>query len=359
MLHGPRRRRAARRVRDARHPGRGPCGDDDRGARPRVARRGRGVVRRVRRIAVRVLHARDHHALRGRAGARRRPCARRAPLPVHRLADGARRDRGGRARPVARDLGARGAAGRARGRCARNASAPTCRSAARRSPTTPRRATRSLRSRCRRASAAEAIEAAGLRWVVGESLLDARTRAGQGAGPPHDRRGAAAACSIACRRARPVASRSRRSGSSPRTSNPTRRGARRAASPRRRSRTAARSAASSRSAAPRGGARARRPARPHRARRVLARGRRAARPEAPADRRGRASRDGGVVEIDGVVGARLSRRHGVAGAESRRRAHWTEVDVPGPPVSAELRAVGLAEQAMLVAGALGRERRRA
>ena len=37
------------------------------------------------------------------------------------------------------------------------------------------------------------------------------------------------------------------------------------------------------------------------------------------------------------------------------RARWTEVDVPGPPVSADLRAVGLAEQAVLVAGALGRD----
>jgi xanthine dehydrogenase small subunit len=36
------------------------------------------------------------------------------------------------------------------------------------------------------------------------------------------------------------------------------------------------------------------------------------------------------------------------------QARWTEVDVAGPPVSAELRAVGLAEQAVLVAGALRR-----
>ncbi len=37
------------------------------------------------------------------------------------------------------------------------------------------------------------------------------------------------------------------------------------------------------------------------------------------------------------------------------RAQWTEIDVPGPLVSADLRAVGLAEQAVLVAGALGRD----
>jgi xanthine dehydrogenase small subunit len=64
----------------------------------------------------------------------------------------------------------------------------------------------------------------------------------------------------------------------------------------------------------------------------------------------------GVVEIDGVV---------VRGAGPPRvwpapsgievRARWTEVDVPGPPVSADLRVVGLAEQAVLVAGALGRD----
>jgi hypothetical protein len=35
-------------------------------------------------------------------------------------------------------------------------------------------------------------------------------------------------------------------------------------------------------------------------------------------------------------------------------ARWSEVTVPGPPVSAELRAVGLGEQAVLVSGALGR-----
>jgi xanthine dehydrogenase small subunit len=37
------------------------------------------------------------------------------------------------------------------------------------------------------------------------------------------------------------------------------------------------------------------------------------------------------------------------------RARWTEVDVAGPPVSSDLRAVGLAEQAVLVAGALERD----
>jgi len=64
----------------------------------------------------------------------------------------------------------------------------------------------------------------------------------------------------------------------------------------------------------------------------------------------------GVVEIDGVV---------VRGAGAPQvwptpegievRARWTEVDALGPPVSSDLRAVGLAEQAVLVAGALGRD----
>jgi aerobic-type carbon monoxide dehydrogenase small subunit (CoxS/CutS family) len=64
----------------------------------------------------------------------------------------------------------------------------------------------------------------------------------------------------------------------------------------------------------------------------------------------------GVVEIDGVVvrGAGEPRVWPVpAGIEVRAR--WAEVDVPGPRVSADLRAVGLAEQALLVAGALGRD----
>lgn len=64
----------------------------------------------------------------------------------------------------------------------------------------------------------------------------------------------------------------------------------------------------------------------------------------------------GVIEIEGVIvrGGEPPRTWPVAeGIEVR--ASWTEVDVPGPPVSSDLRAVGLAEQALLVAGALGRD----
>ena len=64
----------------------------------------------------------------------------------------------------------------------------------------------------------------------------------------------------------------------------------------------------------------------------------------------------GVVEIDGVIarGAGAPRVWPTPdGVEVRAR--WTEIDVAGPPVSSDLRAVGLAEQAVLVAGALDRE----
>jgi aerobic-type carbon monoxide dehydrogenase small subunit (CoxS/CutS family) len=64
---------------------------------------------------------------------------------------------------------------------------------------------------------------------------------------------------------------------------------------------------------------------------------------------------GDAVEIEG-----LTVRGGAPGAPPAPvgvvvRATWAEVDVPGPPVSTELRAAGLAEQAVLVAGALGRD----
>jgi hypothetical protein len=59
---------------------------------------------------------------------------------------------------------------------------------------------------------------------------------------------------------------------------------------------------------------------------------------------------GDVVEIDGVVvaGAGLPRTWPAPeGVEVRAR--WREVTVPGPPVSADLRAVGLAEMAIILA----------
>jgi hypothetical protein len=61
---------------------------------------------------------------------------------------------------------------------------------------------------------------------------------------------------------------------------------------------------------------------------------------------------GGTVEIEGVVARGGAPRPWPA--QVPVEARWTEVDVAGPPVGAELRAAGMAEQAMLVAGALGR-----
>ena len=95
----------------------------------------------------------------------------------------------------------------------RSASMPTSRSAAAASPTTPRRATRWSRCRSRRDPTAEIVEAAGLRWVVGESLLEARTAAGkvQGRRTTVDERAAVAVAAASGRRraARDVVGRAR------------------------------------------------------------------------------------------------------------------------------------------------------
>jgi aerobic-type carbon monoxide dehydrogenase small subunit (CoxS/CutS family) len=65
---------------------------------------------------------------------------------------------------------------------------------------------------------------------------------------------------------------------------------------------------------------------------------------------------GDVVEIDGVVAAGAGPPRTWPAPEGVDvRARWNEMTLPGPPVSADLRAVGLAEQALLVAGALGRD----
>jgi len=60
----------------------------------------------------------------------------------------------------------------------------------------------------------------------------------------------------------------------------------------------------------------------------------------------------GTVDIQGMIARGGAPRLWPAPVDVR--AQWTEVDVAGPPVGPELRAAGLAEQAMLVAGALGR-----
>jgi len=63
----------------------------------------------------------------------------------------------------------------------------------------------------------------------------------------------------------------------------------------------------------------------------------------------------GTVEIDGVTargGADAFTSVWPSPYRCTVSAHWREVDVIGPPVSAQVRAVGLAEQAVLVEGAL-------
>ena len=208
-------------------------------------------------------------------------------------------------------------------------------------------------------STADAVEAAGLQWVVGESLLEARARAGKVQGrrttvearaplldrmppcPPGGVRLAtqwvepaylepdASWCAPGGEPASPLANGGAFGGKA-------------------------------HSAAPRRGARARRPARTRGARRVLARRRRAARPEAAADRggRGRARRH----RSRSTAWSRAARasprawptpygRRGARALDRGRRAR-------SAASSADLRAVGLAEQAVLVEGALDRRRRR-
>ena len=230
-----------------------------------------------RRVAVRLLHARDRRARRGARGRggrhrrrRRRPCARRAPVPLHRLADDLRSLRRRCRRdactaPARRGDGA-AAAQRARARrwSAAAGRAPMCRSAGR-----VRRRHRAARRAGRGAAApgstAPSIEAAGVPWVVAESLDEARELAGKV-------QGRRTTVDVACRRSRcrrrpPAASASPPGGWSPPTSSPTRRGARPVASRPRRSRTAARSAARRPHRGRRRRTRAGRPHRPRRARR--------------------------------------------------------------------------------------------
>jgi len=64
---------------------------------------------------------------------------------------------------------------------------------------------------------------------------------------------------------------------------------------------------------------------------------------------------GGDVEIDGVVVRGGPTNVWPVPDGVKVRARWREVDLAGPPVSRDIRAAGLAEQAVLVAGALGRD----
>ena len=233
----------------------------------------------------------------------------------------------------------------------RNGSTPTCRSAAAVSPTTPRRATRWSRCRSRPDPIAEFVEAAGLRWVVGESLDAARTAAGkvQGRRTTVEHRAAVArCCRVPGRRraARDVVGRAR----VPR--------ARRVVV---RARRRARVAARERRRVRRQGA-------------LAARRKRHASWPTGSDATVRVvySREDVVrlgpkrppiaataVWRDGRRHDRRRRRARSAARRGRRRVRDRRstrtgrvVDVAGPPVASELRAFGLAEHAVLVEGAL-------
>jgi xanthine dehydrogenase small subunit len=65
---------------------------------------------------------------------------------------------------------------------------------------------------------------------------------------------------------------------------------------------------------------------------------------------------GNVVEIAGVVAAGCGLPPAWTPPDGIEiNARWREVAIPGPPVSWDLRAAGLAEQVLLVSGALGRD----
>ena len=152
-----------------------------RASTPTVRDASRVGVRRHRRIAVRVLHARASSCAAAGRDARPATSTRRSPptsagAPVGgRCTTRSTRRHGSACRR--RDLAPRPRRADARRRRRTSASSRTCRSAVAGSPTTPRRATRSSRCRCRPGSDADVVEAVGLRWVVGESLVEARAAA--------------------------------------------------------------------------------------------------------------------------------------------------------------------------------------
>lgn len=63
----------------------------------------------------------------------------------------------------------------------------------------------------------------------------------------------------------------------------------------------------------------------------------------------------GLIEIAGIVARGGAPKVWPVADGLEVRAAWTEADLAGPPVSSHIRAAGLAEQAVLVAGALGRD----
>ena len=158
LLHGARRRRRTRRLRDPGVRVAGRAVTTVEGLDADAARRARGRLRRPRRVAMRLLHPRDRRA-------RRRPHARRRGRPGGSISTGrspptCAAARAGRRstrrsatsattrRPRRRTQRRRRAPGRARRRGRRSASARRSRSAKAVSPTTARRGTRWSRCRC-------------------------------------------------------------------------------------------------------------------------------------------------------------------------------------------------------------------
>ena len=193
LLHRPRRRRAPRRVRHADQPAGRPFGDDTGRVGPPDPRSFRGRVRRDRRIAMRILHARHRRTVGRRTWTRPRSHAGRAPVPLHRVVHGVRRHPRRRRQPCRLgDDGARSRCGRSprptRRRRRGRPLAPTSRSAAHPSPTTPRR------RRARRGAAPARFVSRGRRRgrdALGRGGLARRrpTRRRQSPGPAHDGRG--------------------------------------------------------------------------------------------------------------------------------------------------------------------------
>ncbi len=297
------------------------------GLDPARTRRARGAFVATGGVAVRLLHARASSCARprcrakGRTAGRRRPRARRAPLPVHRLADDLRGDRRRAERARRRVAHARrGRASAPSSRAARRSGrAPTCRSATAGSPTTPRPATRWSRCRARRDRTPRTSRRRASAGSSPSRCSTPRALAGkvQGRRTTVDARAAARRC----RRCPTVACASPRAGSSPRTSSPTRRGARPGGEP---ATPLANGGAFGGKAASLGRPR-RRVSSPTSTGgavrvRVLTRGRRAARAEAAADRRDARSTVDGVVRIDGAV---VGRRRAVRRADRRGRTTST------------------------------------
>ena len=193
--------------------------------------------------------------------------------------------------------------------------------------------------------------AAAWTWVVAETAVGGAGARGQGAGSAHDRRSRAAARAPGggARRRAPRHGLGRaRLPRARRVLVRARRRARDAARQRRRLRRQGGVAGAGR------GPRARRRHRSPGARRVLARRRRAPRAEAAADRRGGAGGTTARCVVHGSVAGDIAPFVAPVAwpYDLEERGDWASHPVIGPPTSSAPRAVGLAERAVLLEGAL-------